>query len=161
MPIWPFQSDVTKFYGPLRLIQDQLVSIPFPYPVYYGAVRSHSCRIHPKCADSLVRVFDAILAEYMKLHGNIEAVTRAMLIDGTACYDGTYAFRKMRGGTCYSMHAYGCAIDFDAARNSMGRAGRFTSDSIIVRAFAAENWTWGGAWCGKSCDPMHFQATKP
>jgi len=34
-------------------------------------------------------------------------------------FAGSYNPRKMRGGSQYSMHAYGCALDFYAAPNGL------------------------------------------
>jgi hypothetical protein len=34
----------------------------------------------------------------------------------------------------------------------------FQDSSLIVQAFEAEGWVWGGRWSGRSIDAMHFQA---
>lgn len=159
--IWPTQHGVTDFYGlPEHIEHIQLISQAFPYRVTYDHSPVKTYRIHRKCAPSIARVLFAILGEYTKLHGKAAAYD-VMELDGVTIYDGSYCNRNMRGnpGTT-SMHAYGCAIDFDAEHNPRGKRGRFTSESIIVRAFKAEDWTWGGDWHGASCDPMHFQAAK-
>jgi hypothetical protein len=87
-------------------------------------------------------------------------IAAALATDGVSNYSGTYANRTMRGSPQTSMHAYGCAIDFDAEHNARGTKGRFTPDSIIVRTFEAQGWIWGGRWKCASCDPMHFQAAR-
>ncbi len=74
-------------------------------------------------------------------------------------YDGSFNLRPMRGGTTLSMHAYGCALDFDAADNPFhSETHLFTADSIIVQKFEAAGWIWGGRWL--SPDAMHFQAAR-
>ena len=34
-------------------------------------------------------------------------------------FDGSYNFRRMRGGNNWSSHAFGCAIDWYAAKNGL------------------------------------------
>jgi hypothetical protein len=43
-------------------------------------------------------------------------------------YGGVYNFRKKRGGTSYSLHAYGAAIDLDADDNSFRAAWPVAAD---------------------------------
>jgi hypothetical protein len=161
---WPMQYNAASFYGPVGKVPSLLVNLPFPYPVYFGVHLVHSCQIHKKCADSLGEVFRTIA----RWHGyddnlppeDLKQVLSNMRADGSSCYDGTYALRNKTGGNSVSMHAYGCAIDFDAARNPRGKPGHFKPFDIVVTAFKSEGWIWGGDWHGATCDPMHFQAAR-
>jgi D-alanyl-D-alanine carboxypeptidase len=55
------------------------------------------------------------------------------------------------------MHSWGCAIDFDSARNSFGdTTPNFALIPQVLDAFASEDWTWGGEW--RKPDGMHWQA---
>jgi hypothetical protein len=159
--VWPLQSEAAHYYGSVNAIEaTQLVTHAFPYRMTYDHSPVKTCRVHVRCAPSLARVMFAILERYTALHGKSGAYD-VMELDGVTTYDGTYCFRNMRGNShAISMHAYGCAIDFDAEHNPRGHKGRFNSESIIVRAFKAEGWIWGGEWYGASCDPMHFQAAR-
>jgi len=78
-------------------------------------------------------------------------------------------------GDTYSQHAYGLAVDVNSLQNPYVRAdgyvrnrfaqpyvdrsqdllGMIHADDIVVRAFAAIGWTWGGTWSGDK-DYMHF-----
>ena len=67
---------------------------------------------------------------------------------------GIYGFacRLMRGGSSYSTHAFGIAIDVSSAEEYMGKC---TSSVNRNHAYIWQNhnWYWGLAFC----DPMHFQ----
>lgn len=81
--------------------------------------------------------------------------------------NGTEAFvcRPVTGGTSYSQHAYGTAIDVNSFQNPYEkgdvvlpelassylrrdrvRPGMILADGPVVRAFGAIGWGWGGAW---------------
>jgi hypothetical protein len=64
--------------------------------------------------------------------------------------------REKRGGTGWSEHAYGAAIDINPAANPQG--GTQTNMPANIHEMAAK-WglIWGGDWKGKTYDPMHFQ----
>lgn len=85
--------------------------------------------------------------------------------------------RATTGGTSWSAHAYGLAIDLDPFQNpyekgdvvlpelasayldrSWVRPGMVLADSLVVREFARIGWSWGGAWSTLK-DYQHFSAT--
>ncbi len=94
--------------------------------------------------------------------------------------DNTSAFncRYVEGTTRWSEHAYGRAIDLNPIENpyvtSGGttshrastrylrrtpyRAGMAVEGGVVVRAFAAVGWSWGGRWSGAR-DYQHFSAS--
>ncbi len=83
-----------------------------------------------------------------------EDVLRLGLEKEFKTFDGCFNIRKIRGSkTKYSLHAYGLAVDFNAATNRMGTAGDMHPD--VVDIFTACGWRWGGYF--KRRDPMHFQ----
>ena len=75
-------------------------------------------------------------------------------------YAGVFNFRKKRGGTSYSLHAYGAAIDLDPENNAMRDSWpmRSTMPLDVMEMFAKEGWKSGGAWWGY--DSMHFECTR-
>ena len=104
--------------------------------------------------------------------GNDSASTAA---DNTAAFNCRYAVAP--GPKHWSAHAYGMAIDVDPVENpyilggvARPRAGRSFVDrsrvrpgmavpgGILVEAFRAVGWKWGGRWSG-SPDYQHFSAT--
>jgi hypothetical protein len=94
--------------------------------------------------------------------------------------DNTSAFncRYVDGTTRWSEHAYGRAIDLDPVENpyvtasgttshaasrpylrrSPYRPGMAVESGVVVRAFAAVGWAWGGHWSGAR-DYQHFSAS--
>ena len=160
---WPTQVNAAAFYGDPcgrnaqaspKWERQNLVLIPCPWPLVTawngGTVKS--IRIHRHCAESLSAVLDAI---WKAAAGDLEIV-RAW---GMHLYGGGYYFRPARGESWLSMHAYGCAVDFDPARNGWKNPRpNFASVPAVLEAFAAEGWIWGGSWAKK--DGMHWQAAR-
>lgn len=68
-------------------------------------------------------------------------------------YDGCFNIRKMKGGSGYSVHSWGLAVDFNAAENPFG--GRVTFSPEFIRCFAEAGFESGALWRTK--DGMHFQ----
>jgi hypothetical protein len=85
--------------------------------------------------------------------------------------------RGVAGGSSWSEHAYGRAIDINPIQNPEVRDGRVSppagsrylersrrvrglirADDAVVRAFAAVGWGWGGYWTSLK-DYQHFSAT--
>lgn len=161
MSTWPHQSEVDAFYGNPRGIdgdanksweKKNIVKLPAPWKLVtawdFQPVRG--IRIHQRCADSLDRVLQSIWLKAGKSDQKI-------MEWGMHLYAGGFSFRLMRGGTNLSMHSWGCAVDFDSARNSFGDSTpNFGTLPAVTEAFAAEGWTWGGSW--KKPDAMHWQA---
>lgn len=122
-----------------------------------------------------------------KFNGNIK-VHKAVVQDvqdvfqtaqnaGFKIYEaGGYAFRRMNNGSGASLshHSYGIAIDINVNENYSRSgnkiyAGSFWNpstseysiprDGVLVKAFEAKGWTWGGNWSGSYQDYMHFSFT--
>ncbi|HET6939044.1 MAG TPA: M15 family metallopeptidase [Nocardioides sp.] len=87
---------------------------------------------------------------------------------------GAFVCRPTVGSSTYSQHAYGLAIDIDPFQNPYVkgdlvlpelassyldrghvRPGMITPDGVVVRAFAAIGWAWGGTWHSLK-DYQHF-----
>ncbi len=100
---------------------------------------------------------------------------RAMEADDTSAFNG----RFVAGTTTWSQHAYGRAIDVDPLENpeirdgvvypttavarshadrTLRLPGMITAHGIVVRAFAAVGWGWGGSWHAP-VDYQHFSAS--
>lgn len=151
MTNWPLQSACPTFYGKpgsAAWESANLVSVPTPWALYYDGKRVSGMRVHRKCADSLKRVLSAIWDACGRSQAEIDRI-------GMSKYGGGYNYRPMRTGSSLSMHSYGCAVDFDPARNGLGNPNP-AMDPRVIRAFEAEGWEWGGHWSTK--DGMHFQA---
>jgi poly-gamma-glutamate synthesis protein (capsule biosynthesis protein) len=103
---------------------------------------------------------------------------RSMAADNTSGFN----CRQVKGSKHWSDHAFGAAIDLNPVQNpyltgsgiappagrrfaTLDRAagahvpdGTITSDDVVVRAFAAIGWEWGGSWAEP--DYQHFSATR-
>jgi hypothetical protein len=98
--------------------------------------------------------------------------------DASMAADNTSGFncRFVSGTRRWSQHAYGLAIDINPVENpyvdggrvrppagrryldrSRARPGMVVAGDVVVRAFAAIGWSWGGRW--SSPDYQHFSAT--
>lgn len=152
MSVWPKpdQASLRAFYGEPG-DESQLVSIEFPYPMLYDGKRVTKTRVHRKCAASLLRV----LTEIRGMIGKAPDIK-----DEAEDYGGCFNFRLKRGGSTYSCHAYGAAIDLDADDNTFRDSWPMKADMPleIMECFAREGWISAGAFWGY--DAMHFQATR-
>jgi hypothetical protein len=99
---------------------------------------------------------------------------RSMAADNTSGFN----CRRVSGSSSWSEHAFGRAVDLNPLRNPYvtrggrvsppaGRpyanrarraAGMIHANDLVVRAFAAAGWRWGGYWSG-SRDYQHFSST--
>lgn len=144
---WPSssRSSLSRFYGSAgdeSKLENLTVS---DLGVKYYGQKVKTVRCNAKVAESLGR----ILQELSKTHPEV-----------LADYNGCFNFRRMRGGSSYSLHAYGAAIDFMAGSNGLRTSwpSRATMPITVMEAFAREGWIAAGAFWGR--DAMHFQATK-
>lgn len=84
----------------------------------------------------------------------LEHLRAAGLASVIKTWDGCFNIRKSKGHRLtWSLHAWGLAVDIDAAWNRYGRPP--TMDSRIVECFEGAGFEWGGRW--KTPDGMHFQ----
>jgi hypothetical protein len=151
---WPEsdQASLRAFYGEPG-DESNLVSITFPFPMFYDGKRVMTTRVHKRCAESLLRVLNAIGESFVRDGGR-------GVMEEAEDYGGCFNFRMKRGGSTYSLHAYGAAIDLDADDNTFRDTWPLNADMPleIMAAFAREGWISAGAFWGY--DAMHFQATR-
>jgi hypothetical protein len=148
---------------------DEVTGINFPFmqkemTSYFGDPRD------PSFAQEFLRRMEfsdlgipnigAIYGNYVlerPLRKAFEAIINAGLSDVITTYDGCWNIRTMKSQKQLSMHAWGIAVDFNAATNP------FTYDDLVtdfpsafILCFAQAGFEWGGLW--NSCkDAMHFQ----
>ena len=99
----------------------------------------------------------------------------SMAADNTSAFNCRFA--QAAGPKRWSEHAYGRAIDVNPVENpyvqgarvsppsgrsfanrSRSRPGMAVAGGVLVRAFAARGWSWGGRWSGTP-DYQHFSAS--
>ena len=103
-----------------------------------------------RCAESVGPLLAAFASEFHEL---IEP------IDEGTFDDWGYAFRMVRGSTDrLSCHSSGTAIDLNATKHPLGKAGTFTAEKIpMLRALAKKyGLKWGGDFKSRP-DDMHFE----
>ena len=126
-----------------------------------------------------------VLSVFRKLYAARFPIRRLRLVeayngsdDASMAADNTSGFncRFVSGTRRWSQHAYGLAIDVNPIENpyvdggrvsppagrryldrSRRRPGMVVSGDVVVRAFAAIGWSWGGRWSPP--DYQHFSAT--
>lgn len=151
---WPgrSESEIRDYYGPPGDSQQVRVEPPYPMRIAWDTatpLRVITC--HRLVADSLLAVLRSILDTY-----GMDWIRR----HGLDLYGGCYNFRKMRGGSSWSAHAWGIAIDLDPARNGLRTPwpGEATMPVEAIELFEAAGWTSLGRVIHS--DAMHFQATR-
>lgn len=152
---WPRQAGVRSFYGDVGTNQ---TSIELPFDMFLAwdkSARVRKITLHRKVAASASRVFDVVAEAY-------SASERQAL--GLHLFGGSLNVRKMRGGSSYSMHSWGIAIDFDPERNQLSwgkpRARLSHADALpFWKAWEAEGWVSLGRV--RNFDWMHVQAARP
>ncbi len=138
--------------------------------------------VHRDAAADVVRIFRRLYAAKFPIR-KIRPIERYGGSDYASIEDdNTSAFncRRVTGGTGWSQHAYGRAIDINPIENpyvsgspprtshpksvpyvrrTPYRKGMAVSGRALVRAFDREGWGWGGRWRGGVRDYQHFSPT--
>jgi len=152
---WGSQSGMDKRFGPAGGPQCTAgkVNLPFDMRIAWDlrtTVRRFSC--HEEVAQSAERVYARVASAYSP---------REISALGLDLFGGCYNFRKKRGGTTLSTHAYGLAIDTDPLRNQL----RWTRSRANLAQPRAEEWWrcwqaegWLGLGPARDFDWMHVQA---
>lgn len=151
---WPLQRDCRDYYGDVGLFQ---VRLRLPYPMRLAwdkKVAVTSISVHEKVHDSAGRVFARVADAYD------EAARKRLGLD---LFGGSLNVRRMRGGSSYSMHSWGIAIDFDPERNqlSWGRDKARLAQPDAERFWSLwEEEGWVSLGRARDFDWMHVQAAR-
>lgn len=156
--------------------KDDLAWIRMTYWGFDNARHSGEMLVNGSVADDLVDAF----RQLYRVKFPIESMGIAELQDldapptGDGNVTGSFACRPIRGGTDFSQHAFGLAVDLNPFQNPYHRGdlvlpelasayldrdwlrpGMITADGPGLRAFASIGWQWGGAWSSLK-DYQHF-----
>lgn len=149
---WPRQSGVRNYYGAVGTNQTH-ITVPFDMVLAWSkSTRLTRMTLHKRVADSALRVLQNVATTYT-------AKEREAL--GLNLFGGSLNVRRMRGGSSYSMHSWGIAIDFDPQRN---RLSWHEPKSRLSHADAAPFWQaweaegWLSLGRSRNFDWMHVQA---
>ena len=145
---WPKNDDasMSSFYGKPG-DESNLMRFDLPLGTLYEGKPARHARANERCWESLSNVLNAIALSPHK--------------DVLKNYAGIYNLRKMRGGSRFSKHAWGAAIDLDPATN--GNKMKWPQESTmpfgVMELFSKEGWVSAGGFWGR--DAMHFEACQP
>lgn len=131
-----------------------LTTIKLPYRMRVAWDRGQTVgaiQCHKAIAANLLAVFNDLLAHY--------GLTELQRL-GIDLYGGCYNYRKMRGGTSWSVHAWGLALDLDPDRNLLretSRTARFARPEYkpMIAIFYRHGFI--GLGPERNFDWMHFQ----
>lgn len=116
------------------------------------SVNKMSC--HKDIAEPLKAVFNELLTVY--------GYTKIKEL-GIDLFGGCFNYRQMRGGSSYSVHAWGLAIDLDPARNQLNetsRTARFARPEYDAMIDIFYKHGFVSLEREKNYDWMHFQWNK-
>ena len=145
-----------------------------------GKVRSGELVVHRDVADEVVRVFGVLFGARFPIERMELVDVYAGDDDRSMAANNTSAFncRRSSGDAAeWSEHAYGRAVDINpvlnpyvsssgveppAGRRYLDRSadvpGLIRRDGVVVQAFEAIGWPWGGEWSSAK-DYQHFSST--
>lgn len=130
-------------------LEAQLIKVVPPFKMYYEGKQISSITFHRKAAAALTAALNEIWDKCGHDQKKIDDLRLSV-------YDGTYNPRKIAGSDRWSNHAFGAAIDIDAAHNGFN-TGHGTMPQVAIDAFKRVGFRWGGDYKGRT-DPMHFEA---
>jgi hypothetical protein len=150
---WPKQSytSMVNFYGP---VGENQTSLDLPYIMRLAwdknvTIKRMTC--HQKCTKVFYNIFEKTLKHY----GETEIKKL-----GLDLFGGCLNVRRVRGGSNWSTHSWGCAIDIDPDRNQL----RWGRDRAVMAKPAYEPfWKFveeeGAVSLGRArnYDYQHFQ----
>lgn len=148
---------IERYGKPNETGKGYLVAIPLPYPMrlaWNTKVKVTKMTCHKLVAERL----KAIFAEILQVYGlpKIQEL-------GIDLYGGCFNFRQMRGGSDYSRHSWGVAVDLDPARNTLketAKTARFARPEYkaMIDIFYKHGFVSLGR--EKNYDWMHFEISE-
>ena len=174
------QQDVRSSYRagcPVAPAELRLVRVS--YRGFDGRAHVGALVVHRNVARDAVTVFRRLYLARFPIRRMTPISAYRGSDNASMAADNTSGFncRRAVGGSGWSEHAYGTAIDVDPVENpyvlngrvlppagsayrdrARVRPGMATGNSVLVRAFASVGWKWGGRWTG-SPDYQHFSVS--
>lgn len=158
-----------------------LRSVHLDYVGFDGVAHEGTIVVAKSVTSAVITVFRSLYDARFPIHSMVPEAAFAgkdpisMAADNTSGFNCRYAVAN--GPKSWSVHAYGEAIDVNPVQNpylfngvaepAVGapylhrgdvRPGMAVAGGVLVRAFAAVGWYWGGRWTA-SPDYQHFSAT--
>jgi hypothetical protein len=164
---------------------DELRHMTLSFVGFDGRAHTGELIVAASVADDVVTVFHTLFDARFPIEQMAIVTTADLTAPATGDGNVTAGFvcRNTRGGTRWSSHARGLAIDLDPFQNPYThgqnpyshddrvipelasayldrghvRPGMIEPGDVVTGAFAAVGWTWGGSW-NDPVDRMHFSA---
>jgi len=135
--------------GTANLIQ---MPVPFPLRIAWDTTTVvNKIQVHRLVAPNLTKVFEELLATY-----GLPEIQRL----GIDLFGGCYNYRKMRGGSEWSRHAWAIAIDLDPSRNPLkatDKTAQFAKPAYKKMIEIFYKYGFKGLGPEKNYDWMHFE----
>jgi len=183
-PTTPFSSNVS---GPLTagalgaswregcpVAPAELRRVEVSYVDFDGATHVGSLVVNASVVAATLNIFRALYEAGFPQHGIKEIVTQADYDDFETPLSTGFSCRPPLGGSGYSQHSYGTAIDINPLENPYVRGstvspsggaaylnrgdvrpGMITAGDAVVQAFTANGFSWGAGFG----DYQHFSTT--
>ena len=150
-------EEMVKNFGVPNQSGTYLVSAKIPFPLTIAWDHSQTVsriRCHKLVVNSVENIFQDILNTY-----GLKKINAL----GINLFGGCFNYRAMRGGSSWSRHAWGTAIDLDPARNQLhqqGDSAHFAEKEYgkMIDIFESHGWLSLGRL--KNYDWMHFEVGK-
>lgn len=147
-------NEIIKKYGKPNQQGSYLTTITLPYPMRIAwdkDTKVTKMRCHKLISDDFLGVFNDLLTHY-----GYEKIVEL----GIDLFGGCFNFRKMRGGSDWSRHSWGIAIDLDPERNQLeetSKTARFARPEYkpMIDIFYKHGFISLGK--EKNYDWMHFE----
>ena len=147
-------NDIINKYGKPNQNGTYLVTIKLPYPMRLAwdkKTKVTKMRCHKLVAERFLNVFNDLLKHYG--YENLVEL-------GIELFGGCFNFRAMHGGSDYSRHSWGIAIDLDPERNKLketSRTARFARPEYDKLHEIFEKYGFENMGKVKGYDWMHWQ----
>ena len=143
-------------YGKPNQAGSYLVSIKLPFPMRLAWDKNtivKTMRCHKLVANQLTAIFTDILSTY--------GIAKIQEL-GIDLFGGCFNFRQMRGGSDWSRHSWGIAVDLDPERNQLketSKTARFARPEYkqMIDIFYKHGFVSLGR--EKNYDWMHFEVS--
>ena len=150
-------NEIIKKYGKPNQQGSYLTTIKLPYPMRLAwdkNTKETTMRCHKLVANDFVNVFEEILEHY-----GYEKIVEL----GIDLFGGCFNFRQMRGGSDYSRHSWGIAIDLDPERNQLKeskKTARFARPEYKPMIDIFYKYGFIGLGVEKDYDWMHWEKSE-
>ena len=150
-------KEIIKIFGQPNQQGSYLTTITLPYPMRLAwdkNTKVTTMRCHKLVANDFVNVFEEILEHY-----GYEKIVEL----GIDLFGGCFNFRQMRGGSDYSRHSWGIAIDLDPERNQLKeskKTARFARPEYKPMIDIFYKYGFIGLGVEKDYDWMHWEKSE-